>query len=591
MKDVFYDLWDRIARQSNPYFSSASGDYQTPNTAAPATRYEYDGLDRPVRITNPDGSQVNRQFYLWKVTETDEKGHAKVYDFDAFQRLIQVQEKNAGATYTTRYTYDSVGQLTDVTDHLGNNTQIQYDLLGRKTWMGDPDLGQWEYSYDRVGNLVAQTDARGVTTQFQYDPLNRQTLIDYPNDSDVQLRYDLTTIGTLSEVVDALGRTNFSYDARLRKTVETRRMDGREWTTQWTYDALDRVTGETRIRPGGGTVVSYEYNAQGALDAIPGVVSNLDYNANGQVTSKVLANGLITSYTYHPQNNRLTSISTPILQDLSYQYDAVGNVTSIQDDIAGKTESFGYDDLDRLTSAGDGDYSHQYQYNAIGNLTTAVENDATLTYQYGQGARPHAVTSLTRPDPITYALTVTKAGAGTGTVTGTGINCGSDCSETYDSGTIVTLTAMATAGSTFAGWGDACTGAAATCTVTMNAAKTVAATFINTVVLKITDRSLAEGNTGTTAFSFTVTLLPASTGPVTVNYATANGTATAGSDYAAVPSTLLTFAPGQTSKTVTVNVAGDTIKEPNETFTVNLSSAVGATIFDAQGVGTVLNDD
>ncbi len=84
---------------------------------------------------------------------------------------------------------------------------------------------------------------------------------------------------------------------------------------------------------------------------------------------------------------------------------------------------------------------------------------------------------------------------------------------------------------------------------------------------------------------------PTSTGTVTVKYATANGTATAGSDYAAVPSTLLTFAPGQTSKTVTVNVAGDTIKETNETFTVNLSGASGATIFDGQGVGTILNDD
>ena len=110
-------------------------------------------------------------------------------------------------------------------------------------------------------------------------------------------------------------------------------------------------------------------------------------------------------------------------------------------------------------------------------------------------------------------------------------------------------------------------------------------------VLRITDRSLAEGNTGTAAFTFTVTLSPASTGTVTVNYATANGTAAAGSDYAAVPSTPLTFAPGQTSKTVTVNVAGDTTAEANETFTVNLSGASGATIFDAQGVGTILNDD
>ena len=110
-------------------------------------------------------------------------------------------------------------------------------------------------------------------------------------------------------------------------------------------------------------------------------------------------------------------------------------------------------------------------------------------------------------------------------------------------------------------------------------------------VLRINDVSKAEGNSGTTAFTFTVSLSPASAGTVTVKYATANGTATAGSDYTAVSPTLLTFAPGQTSQTVTVNVTGDTVQEANETFFVNLSSPSGATLFDGQGLGTILNDD
>ena len=71
----------------------------------------------------------------------------------------------------------------------------------------------------------------------------------------------------------------------------------------------------------------------------------------------------------------------------------------------------------------------------------------------------------------------------------------------------------------------------------------------------------------------------------------ANGNALAGSDYVALPLTMLTFLPGQTSKLVTVNVLGNTLVEPNETFTVNLSGAAGATIFDSQGVGTIVNDD
>ena len=110
-------------------------------------------------------------------------------------------------------------------------------------------------------------------------------------------------------------------------------------------------------------------------------------------------------------------------------------------------------------------------------------------------------------------------------------------------------------------------------------------------VLKINNVSKAEGNSGTTAYTFTVTLSPASTGTVTVKYATANGTATAGSDYTPIPATLLTFSPGQTSKQVTVKVTGDTTREANETFFVNLSAAKGATLFDGQGKGTLLNDD
>jgi hypothetical protein len=77
---------------------------------------------------------------------------------------------------------------------------------------------------------------------------------------------------------------------------------------------------------------------------------------------------------------------------------------------------------------------------------------------------------------------------------------------------------------------------------------------------------------------------------VTVNYATANGTATAGSDYVAQTGTL-TFTPGQTSRTTNVTVNGDTTVEPNETFVVNLSGPSGATIADGQGQVTITNDD
>ena len=85
--------------------------------------------------------------------------------------------------------------------------------------------------------------------------------------------------------------------------------------------------------------------------------------------------------------------------------------------------------------------------------------------------------------------------------------------------------------------------------------------------------SLLEGNSGTTAFVFTVSLSNASAQAITVNFATADGSATlADSDYQGGAGSV-TFAPGTTSQTITVLVNGDTKFEPDETFTVNLSAA------------------
>jgi aryl-phospho-beta-D-glucosidase BglC (GH1 family) len=108
--------------------------------------------------------------------------------------------------------------------------------------------------------------------------------------------------------------------------------------------------------------------------------------------------------------------------------------------------------------------------------------------------------------------------------------------------------------------------------------------------LSIAGASTAEGNSGTRNLVFTVTLSKSSTSAVTVRYASANGTATAGSDYNATSGTI-TFAPGQTTQLVTVVVRGDTTVEDNETFSVVLSSASGATLATSTATGTITNDD
>lgn len=109
--------------------------------------------------------------------------------------------------------------------------------------------------------------------------------------------------------------------------------------------------------------------------------------------------------------------------------------------------------------------------------------------------------------------------------------------------------------------------------------------------ISINDVTVKEGNSGTSPAIFIVSLGGIAIDAVTVDFTTGNGSATAPSDY--LPSTgTVTFAPGESSKTVTVSVGGDNVREPNEIFYVNLSNtSTNAVIGDGQGAGTIKNDD
>ena len=111
-----------------------------------------------------------------------------------------------------------------------------------------------------------------------------------------------------------------------------------------------------------------------------------------------------------------------------------------------------------------------------------------------------------------------------------------------------------------------------------------------TLGLSINDVSKNEGNKGKSNMSFTVSLNKASTKKVTVYYKTQNGTATAGSDYTAKSGTL-TFKPGSTKQSVAISIIGDKTVEPNETFTVVLSTPISASLMKGTGTGTIVNDD
>ena len=109
--------------------------------------------------------------------------------------------------------------------------------------------------------------------------------------------------------------------------------------------------------------------------------------------------------------------------------------------------------------------------------------------------------------------------------------------------------------------------------------------------LTINDVSGKEGNSGTTAFTFTINVSGSPLSTITVAYSTAAGTATAGADFNAASGTL-SFAPGVSTKTVTVSVIGDRVREPSNTFFLNLSNpSANAYLGDPQALATIVNDD
>jgi len=237
---------------------------------------------------------------------------------------------------------------------------------------------------------------------------------------------------------------------------------------------------------------------------------------------------------------------------------------------------------------------------AAGNLNTAsVSTDNSIAFE---NIRPTVAinqaptqTDPTRGSPVNFTVVfsepVTGFAAGDVTLGGT---AGAMAAEVTGSGTTynVAVSGMTQPGTVTV---SVPAGVATDAAGNVNAASTstddsVAFDNIEPTV-SISDVMQTEGNSGLTDFVFTVSLSKPSLFVTTVHCSTADGTATAGSDYTPLADTILTFNPGEATKMVAVQVNGDTLLEPDETFTLRLATPDGATIADAEGLGTITNDD
>jgi len=412
-----YDNLGRVKYKSEPHYVGASIYWST---------FSYDILGRAIQITLPDASQSTMAYNGFSTVTTNDLGQSNTELKNALGETVQVTDHLSGYVL---YRYDAQGNLEETQDNAGNIVHLDYDLLGRKTAMNDPDKGAWSYEYNGFGELITQTDAKGQSSVMTYDALGRMsTRIDRRVDTSIEGNtswvYDTAAngLGQLDYVQDTVSGyvKALAYDGlgRLSETVTSLGIAGADGDhyEKVTYDQygrtfqqFDAARNDDNYDDNG---VLYRYNSAGyqyqLTDATyvndePRSVYQyiLSMDARGQVTSEQLGNGVTTTRSYDSTTGRIDSIqATSVLgaagdiQQLSYQWDTLGNLTSRVEQSGSKnlSESFTYDGLNRLkTQSVVGQGTVTLSYDSLGNITSKSDVGA---YSYGAGnAGPHAVTS------------------------------------------------------------------------------------------------------------------------------------------------------------------------------------------------------
>lgn len=383
--DKVYDERGRLYKTSLPFRG---------NEASLWSITEYDKYGRIVKVSEPAGKETLISYSGTSVTTTKD-GIISTSTSDASGNVISVTD--AGGTIT--YSFRDDGQPAAVTAPGNAVTTFTYDRYGRRTSIIDPSAGTRTESY------TDKPDGSSVVTSINPNG----TIITYSD------KYGRTT------KVERRGEynTEYIYDAEGRLSSE---VSTNGTSTSYTYDGLDRVVASTESVPDGKWLkTSFEFLANGALGATQyesneGVITTVSYEyrngcsvgkslPDGTYIAKLLAEnelglptriqtgGIFRDYEY-------TATGLPVrrklddgrLQNFRYNFDAqTGNLLMRQDILNSQTESFEYDNLNRLTSTG----ARHFAYDALGNI---ISMDGVGTMRYNNASRPYQVSSLSPVD-------------------------------------------------------------------------------------------------------------------------------------------------------------------------------------------------
>jgi RHS repeat-associated protein len=384
--------------------------------------FAYDTKNRLLKTVHPVPASSFIQYTYdadGLLSQVQDERHASAntfYDYDALNRLSKVRQTLANAPASPNpncvveagktaacYGYDAHDNLTSVIDPNGNLTTYLYDDFKRLQKQISPVSGTTTYSYDEAGNLLTSTDANGAMATRAYDVANRLTSASSARSGQttelVAFTYDDVTAGKhgkgrVATMTDPTGSTSFAYDRRGLVKAESRMINGTAFAQSYGYDANGNRTSLTYPST---RVVSYTYDyadrSYSATGGSTNYVNAATYFAFGPENTLSLGNSTTRTATFDLRYRPATLTLTGAGSSVSYSYspDALGNITAITDiNDAAYTRNFGYDDLNRLTSATTGTggtpplwgETGTFTYDSLGNRKSMNLGTRAITYSY-----------------------------------------------------------------------------------------------------------------------------------------------------------------------------------------------------------------
>ncbi|MCU6501539.1 Ig-like domain-containing protein [Rugamonas sp. A1-17] len=412
--DQRYNSLGQLYETDQPHFDGM--------TAYLASRQVYDALGRVTQVeTRGEDNAVlltTTEYKGYTTVLTNPRNQVRTETRNALGQLVKVQDARNGVT---SFGYEPFGSLSRTVDPNGNVTGVEYDRLGRKIGLRDPDLGSIRYDVDPAGRTWAQTSpkqrAANDSTRFVFDLLDRMTAR-YEKDLIAHWVYDAAAkgIGQLERAYTGSGDNYLrvhSYDSLGRPSATTQRLTDGTYSSKTDYDAWGRPYRQTYQRgTDAAKVFVQRYNDKGYLWRLErGALALWQVTAQDAAqrpTGITLGNGLVQSRDYSPLTTRLRGASLQTAGKLrrldeGYEYDALGNVSKRSQywSTGGFDESFGYDELNRVTSSQvAGGALQSFTYDKAGNMQSKTGVGTGLYIYPPQGAetvadgaapQPHAV--------------------------------------------------------------------------------------------------------------------------------------------------------------------------------------------------------